>query len=98
MALRKTAAFPDEIVIGPQPEPRDYSALMATVQEGGDLGALDRVYKQFVLELERELGTYHGVLDQKQYFGRSEEPKYVKVSAPRTSGGKYPVGCPSSRG
>eukprot|EP00959_Pyramimonas_sp_CCMP1952_P115445 2413338-Pyramimonas_sp.AAC.1 len=74
--LRLPRMFPQEVVIGPMPEPP---------------GA-------FVEGLERELGTYHGVLDQSEYFGRVEEPAYIRVSAVRTSGGRYPVRGPDSRG
>eukprot|EP00959_Pyramimonas_sp_CCMP1952_P464145 9486118-Pyramimonas_sp.AAC.1 len=52
----------------------------------------------FVEGLGRELGTYHGVLDQAKYFGRAEGPATIKVSAVRTSGGRHPVGGPESRG
>eukprot|EP00959_Pyramimonas_sp_CCMP1952_P193074 4037228-Pyramimonas_sp.AAC.1 len=90
--------FPQDVVIGPMPEPPEYQALLESARSVGDRDSLDMCYRAFVEGLGRELGTYRGVLDQAKYFGRAEEPATIKVSAVRTSGGRDPVGSPESRG
>eukprot|EP00959_Pyramimonas_sp_CCMP1952_P419368 8784030-Pyramimonas_sp.AAC.1 len=84
--------FPQDVVIGPMPEPPDHQALLENAGSAGDRDSLDVCYRAFVEGLERELGAYHGVLDQAKYFGRAEKPASIKVSAVRTPGGRYPVG------
>eukprot|EP00959_Pyramimonas_sp_CCMP1952_P222240 4646454-Pyramimonas_sp.AAC.1 len=79
-------------------EPRDYHQLLAQARQRGDREALDRCFTEFMGFLEAELGEYRGVSDQKKYFGRSRGPEFRMVPALKTSGGKYPVGCPRSRG
>ena len=72
--LKKPLAFPNEDVIGPQPEPMGYQDLLRKVRDRGDLGQLDECYKLFVEALETELARYHGVQDLKNTSGGPRSP------------------------